>query len=74
MVMQTKSEKPPEVSWWQAMASAAAGLFGVQSSKNRERDFTRGDPVRFIVMGAALTCALVTLMLLAVRWLLLQPQ
>lgn len=72
MVMPTKPEKPSQVSWWQAMVSAAAGLFGVQSSKNRERDFTRGDPARFIVMGAALTCVLVTLILLAVRWLLLQ--
>jgi hypothetical protein len=39
----------------QTFASVAASFFGVQSSRNRERDFTRGNPWHFILLGFAMT-------------------
>ena len=32
-----------------------AAAFGVQNSKNRERDFTRGNPLVFIAAGLIFT-------------------
>lgn len=51
----------------QAAASAVAALFGVQSSKNREQDFSSKSPARFIFMGAVMTCVFITCVLFAVR-------
>ncbi|PPE73260.1 hypothetical protein C3942_13370 [Solimonas fluminis] len=39
----------------QTFASVAASFFGVQSSRNRERDFTRGNPWHFILLGFVMT-------------------
>lgn len=39
--------------------SVLASFFGVQSSKNRERDFTHGKPAHFIIVGLILTVAFV---------------
>lgn len=50
-----------------AAASAAAALFGVQSSKNRHADFKAKSPARFIFMGAVMVCVFVTCVLFAVR-------
>lgn len=66
------SQKAPEESrrepgLAQAAASAAAALFGVQSSKNREQDFKAKSPGRFIFMGALMTCVFITCVLFAVR-------
>lgn len=61
----------PEVrsgtSFWRIAQSVGAGLIGVQSRKNRERDFTEGKPIHFLVGGVIGT----VLFLLAV-WLLVQ--
>ncbi|SDU02295.1 Protein of unknown function [Pseudomonas pohangensis] len=35
--------------------SVAAAAFGVQSGKNRERDFSKGKPSHFIFLGLAFT-------------------
>ncbi len=35
--------------------SVMAGFFGVQSSKNRERDFTHGKPIHYIIVGLVFT-------------------
>jgi hypothetical protein len=37
------------------MKSAMAAAFGVQSQANRERDFTEGKPIHFIVAGIVAT-------------------
>lgn len=37
--------------FWQVVQSVLAALFGVQSSKARERDFTQGKPWMYIVLG-----------------------
>ena len=35
--------------------SVIASFFGVQSTKNRERDFTLGKPVHYIAVGLLMT-------------------
>ncbi|MGN7611069.1 DUF2970 domain-containing protein [Magnetococcales bacterium HHB-1] len=40
---------------FQVMGSVAAALFGVQSRKNRDRDFTHGKPMQFAVVGLIFT-------------------
>ena len=52
---------------WQTIASVAASFFGVQSSKNRRRDFTHGKPLHFIAVGLAATAVFVLLVILVVR-------
>jgi len=45
--------KPPTL--WQMLLSIASAALGVQSQKNRERDFTHGKPLHFIVLGVLCT-------------------
>ena len=47
--------KPESVSLLDTIKSVSASFFGVQSSKNRERDFTKGKPIHFIVIGVVMT-------------------
>lgn len=58
---------PEDASFKQAAASAAAAMFGVQSGKNREKDFQARSPAKFIFMGAVMVCVFVTCVLFAVR-------
>ncbi len=51
---------------WQVLLSVAAAAFGVQNSKTRERDFTRGNPLTFILTGLIFTVALVLSLILLV--------
>lgn len=52
---------------WQAMGSVVAAAFGVQSSKNRERDFKQGRFGNFMVAGV-----LFTMLLLAALYTVVQ--
>ncbi len=45
--------KPP--SFWQMLHSVMAAAFGVQSGKNRARDFTDGWPSHFVLLGILFT-------------------
>ena len=45
--------KPP--SFWQMLHSVMAAAFGVQSGKNRARDFTHGKPGQFLILGLLFT-------------------
>jgi hypothetical protein len=58
---------PQTPTLWQTIASVAASFFGVQSSKNRQRDFTHGKPLHFIVVGLVATVVFVALVILVVR-------
>ncbi|MEQ9464069.1 MAG: DUF2970 domain-containing protein [Haliea sp.] len=40
---------------WQVLGSVLASFFGVQSSRNRARDFNSGKAKDFIIVGLALT-------------------
>jgi hypothetical protein len=53
-----KKETPPtdkELGFREVAQSVAAAAFGVQSAKNRERDFSKGKPSHFIILGLAFT-------------------
>ena len=43
----------------QVILSVLASFIGVQSDKNRERDFTQGKPVHFIIAGLILTAVFI---------------
>lgn len=59
-------QRPPTL--WQSWMSVLAAFFGVQSSANRERDFTRGRASHFILLGLLAT-ALLVLVLVGAVWL-----
>lgn len=47
--MATDEKKAPGI--WQVLASVLASFLGVQSNRNRERDFQHGKPSQYIVIG-----------------------
>lgn len=55
----TPEEQPESLTFWQVLGSTLAAAFGVQSSKNRERDFAKGKPSHFIFMGIGFTAVFV---------------
>ena len=44
-----------EPGFWDVVMSVLAAALGVQTSKNRERDFTKGNPMVFIAAGLIFT-------------------
>ena len=52
---------------WQIVTSTLAAAFGVQSSRNRRRDFTTGKPAHFIIAGIVFTILFVVGMVFVVR-------
>jgi hypothetical protein len=60
-----------QVGWLQSMGSSMAAAFGVQSYKNRERDFQHGDIRKFVVSGLVLTVAILLSLVGLVQWVLL---
>lgn len=57
--MSQPPDKNSSPSFGAVLASAVSAMFGVQSSKNRERDFTRGKPIHYIIVGLVLTAVFV---------------
>lgn len=53
--MPQEEDKQESLTFWQVMSSTVAAAFGVQKSKNRERDFARGKPLHFIIAGLIFT-------------------
>ena len=51
--MDDPDNKPPTL--WQMLHSVVAAAFGVQSAKNRARDFTHGKPGHFVIVGILFT-------------------
>ena len=54
----------------QLIGSALAAGFGVQSSENRKRDFSKGKPSQFIAIGIIFTVLFVLIMVGIVRLVL----
>jgi hypothetical protein len=52
------------------IASVLSAFFGVQSSRARERDFTRGSPALFLIVALALTATFALTLLGLVHLLL----
>jgi divalent metal cation (Fe/Co/Zn/Cd) transporter len=55
---------------WDTIKSVAASFFGVQSSKNRDRDFKHGKAAHFIVVGIVATVVFILTIVLVVRLVL----
>jgi len=51
-----------KIKFGDVIRSVAAAFFGVQSNRNRERDFKHGKPVHYIAIGAAATVLFVLVM------------
>ena len=58
------------LSFKEMLQSVLAAALGVQSGKNRARDFSRGKPSHFILLGVGFTLIFVLLVLGVVRLVL----
>ena len=47
--------KSDHVSIFKVVLSVISAMFGVQSSKNHERDFAKGRPAAYIIVGIVMT-------------------
>ena len=65
--MHMESEKP---SFLDVIKSVLASFFGVQSDKNRRRDFQHGNPGQFILVGIVLTLIFILAMIALVKLIL----
>jgi len=54
----------------QVFGSVLSAIFGIQSSKNRERDFSRGDPKQFAIVYIVIVISIVLTMVMLVRTVL----
>ena len=63
------ADKKPSIG--QVTASVMAAFFGVQSSKNKERDFKHGNHKVFIIMGLVATAVFIGSIALLVQFVLL---
>lgn len=52
------------------LQSVLSAALGVQSGKNRARDFSRGKPSQFIILGVSFTVLFVLLIYIVVRLVL----
>lgn len=50
--------------------SVFAAIFGIQSEKNRQEDFKKGDPAQYITLGIVAAIGLVLIMALVVSQVL----
>jgi len=67
-ITQHQSKKSNDgTGFFNVLKSAVAAAFGVQSSKNRERDFKHGKPVHFIIAGVLLTITFLLIVSLFVK-------
>lgn len=51
------NKTPAGTGIFSVLKSTAAAAFGVQSQANREKDFTEGKPIHFIIAGLIATLA-----------------
>ena len=49
------TEERKGTGFFSVVQSVLAAAFGVQSRKNRERDFTQGKPIHFVIGGLVAT-------------------
>jgi uncharacterized membrane protein YidH (DUF202 family) len=54
----------------QVITSVLAAGFGVQSKKNRDRDFQQGNAATFVGVGLAAVVVFVVLLYAVVKWVL----
>ncbi|MBX2879698.1 MAG: DUF2970 domain-containing protein [Granulosicoccus sp.] len=64
------SEEGKGTGFWSVVQSVMAAGIGVQSRANKERDFTHGKPLHFIVGGLIGTVLFVVFVWLLVQYLI----
>ncbi|KXU39217.1 hypothetical protein AXE65_09745 [Ventosimonas gracilis] len=69
MQVNNEQQEPP-LRFIELLQSVLAAAFGVQSGKNRSRDFSRGKPWQFIVIGLSFTGVFVLLLFVIVKLVL----
>lgn len=67
-----QKQKPQKLTLWQIICSVFAAAFGVQSHKNRERDFKRAKPGTYIIAGIIFTALFVATVAAIVKLVLSQ--
>lgn len=66
-----KNQKTPQkLTLWQIICSVFAAAFGVQSDKNRERDFQQAKPGTYIIAGVIFTITFVLVVISVVKLVL----
>ena len=68
MSEQSDNKKKPTL--WQVIVSVNAAFFGVQNSRNRERDFTQGKASHYIIVGVIMTALFVGALVFIVKMVL----
>ncbi|WP_394558791.1 DUF2970 domain-containing protein [Aquipseudomonas alcaligenes] len=68
--MQPDNQDNKPLTFREMMQSVLAAAFGVQSGKNRARDFSRGKPSHFILLGVLFTSVFVLVLFALVRLVL----
>lgn len=68
--MSDDDQQPKSLTLRQMLQSVLAGALGVQSGKNRERDFSHGKPSHFIFLGIGFTVIFVLVILGVVKLVL----
>lgn len=56
------SEQENDIGLFKVVLSVIAAMFGVQSDKNRERDFAKGRPAAYIIVGIIMTVLFVLIL------------
>ncbi|WP_088331385.1 DUF2970 domain-containing protein [Lacimicrobium sp. SS2-24] len=59
------------LSWWEVVKSVAASMFGVQSEKKRQADFSSHQSiVPFLIVGVIFVAVFVISLIIFVKWLI----
>lgn len=56
-----------DVTFLQVISSVAAAMFGVQSDKNRQRDFKKGKLWHYVLGGILFTAIFITILVIIVQ-------
>jgi len=57
-----------QVTFFTVIKSVLSAMIGIQSSKNRERDFSHGKPIHFIVAGLIGVAVFILLLVILVKF------
>ncbi|OEC36006.1 Protein of unknown function [Pseudomonas cuatrocienegasensis] len=68
--MSEQDDSNTPLTFRQMLHSVLAAAIGVQSGKNRSRDFSRGKPSHFIILGLLFTAVFVLVILVIVKLVL----
>ncbi|PTS86375.1 hypothetical protein DBR00_02130 [Pseudomonas sp. HMWF032] len=63
-------EKNKPLTLWEMLQSVLSAALGVQSGRNRARDFSRGKPSHFIILGVLFTAVFVLMIFGVVKLVL----